>query len=790
MNGLGEYINKIKKKAKIHLSKEYKTDKFCLNDFELINFYLLDKAINNEKNLFIKTINREQKNETYLPSILSVAISLFYKNYCNNNISYQIGDVLQKNGERFKIVSNSGDLYRLITLQRGGGDYPSVTKNSLDKNYLITNSSLSNRTVKTKLNDYKKLFNRIFRVKNFPSKFQYKAVIILEKKDFMNELKTQSFSEDIDLKKAIPFQWVNKNGKFEKTQIPIEPMIYLVPDYETFKEYILDEGVEVETVIVIGKNKYQEESFRQLKKDLKHEEIPFTIIIGNEDINDKYELFLRWKWTIPEITILRDNEQTEISTLKIDEDNFLAKILSFDEFIKNLNYKYSIELPSFNGFKKLLYSLVMPCLNSRMNNQLKYLQHLVDKTYSGAIEESLLNQNIKPQELISEIRQKTDELTSSFSNSKLQIINNETFDYLIIPDRFSEIWSEESKLRILGYNQFLTKVNALSTSKKILFTSPFGYKHHSQELLDFCRSTAHYYTFITYEEEEKVISTLEKRYKNDVIQELNSQCRKELLGGITFTQQEPAKETESIPELIERIEDKSSISNIYSYDNYEPVNYCIEFENGEISILEGSKSVLIEKNKTKKRRKIIDLMKGDTIRVYSNLSKELLFETATKQDTTGRFKQIDTHSDLWKQCLKNYYDSKGDNYTEHNLLADLKNEGISIKNVFTLKNWLNIESNIRFPHKKADLLTINRTINNSVLNKDIREILESRSIYNGIMIALGRDLSDEIMDFIINKKRGKILNTFSDLEINALANKSAPLRVINQIQITEEDESE
>jgi len=58
------------------------------------------------------------------------------------------------------------------------------------------------------------------------------------------------------------------------------------------------------------------------------------------------------------------------------------------------------------------------------------------------------------------------------------------------------------------------------------------------------------------------------------------------------------------------------------------------------------------------------------------------------------------------------------------------------------------------------------------------------------MIALGRDLSDEIMDYITNKRKGTILDSFSDIEVKSLADKSAPLRIVEQILITEENESE
>ena len=58
-------------------------------------------------------------------------------------------------------------------------------------------------------------------------------------------------------------------------------------------------------------------------------------------------------------------------------------------------------------------------------------------------------------------------------------------------------------------------------------------------------------------------------------------------------------------------------------------------------------------------------------------------------------------------------------------------------------------------------------------------------MYRSIMIALGRDLSDEIMEYIIsnNREKGILLSEFSDAEIKALIKTNAKLRTIKTINM-------
>ena len=55
------------------------------------------------------------------------------------------------------------------------------------------------------------------------------------------------------------------------------------------------------------------------------------------------------------------------------------------------------------------------------------------------------------------------------------------------------------------------------------------------------------------------------------------------------------------------------------------------------------------------------------------------------------------------------------------------------------------------------------------------------------MIASGRDLSDEISDYIREQKKGEILKQFSDKQIQQFVDKNAKERTIKTIKVVDNE---
>lgn len=111
-----------------------------------------------------------------------------------------------------------------------------------------------------------------------------------------------------------------------------------------------------------------------------------------------------------------------------------------------------------------------------------------------------------------------------------------------------------------------------------------------------------------------------------------------------------------------------------------------------------------------------------------------------------------------------------------------------MKSEATLKRWLSEEDREKFPASIKNLIAVKKTINNLELDEKFDSIKRSRKSYRSIMIALGKDMSSEIMEYIITepKVKGKILEQFSDLQISKFIDANAPIRKIKKIEIVED----
>ncbi len=796
MQEIQTYTQELINKAKEYLTKEYHLEALNLSDFQAINFFLMDKAINKEDNLFIESFDKELPALSQFPAVLSVAISLFFKNFCDDATSFKPGTVLQHpSGERLVLIKFDGK--DCILKNKNGTKY--INAKQL-KRYAVVDAELINKIPRARLTEYRKLYNLIFDIKNVPSQFKYKSAIIMSKKEFDVELKSQKYI-DINVKKAIPMRWIARSGAESWNHIPIEPMIYCVPDYDTLQTYVLDKGIDIETLVVIGKNKYKDDISTKIRLALRNEDIPNCIILGSEGFNDEQNQFLKWKWTFPEFEYLEDKAPGEIKVINIEDVAFQEKTDSLMDYLSTLEKENSMSLLNVKRLRRFLYALVLAKSNNSRNlSQVEFVQHLLKKVASETIEQDFYDLELDDTEVQGRLRLHIDAIFENFSNNKLKYLQQLSFvDYLIVPKRLVENWREEFKIkhnRICSIKEFKSLQNSLKASVKVYVLSLYNNGKYYDEILDFAINSQHRFYFLSYPEEAKVIKTYVDKYDNSLITEYQSKDRKKLTALEFKVKLKEVTENKSLEDIMDGFYSRTNRSErTYDYESHKQVNYRINFQDiMEPLVYDGSKTVLIKKNGKWIKSKTYNVLPGDTVRVYNNLSKERLFDIASQEDSNGRFQEVEKMSMLWKQSLSRYFlkrTEKDRHYDKERLLSSLKAKGSKITNVVTISKWLNKEDKERFPHSDNELRAMKMLFEDESLNKSFVELIKVKRFYRGLMISLGRDLSDDVMDYIVSegKNTGKMLSKFQTEEIQAFVKSAAPVRTIESKAITDDEES-
>jgi hypothetical protein len=172
-----------------------------------------------------------------------------------------------------------------------------------------------------------------------PSKFKYKSVIITDKK-IVDELKKHKINDE-KIHKAFPFQYVAKSGK-QTDNIPIDPMIYIVNDYETARKHIFEKGIKVRNVTIIGSNKYKEHHL-QISEDLNSKKIENCLLIGSSDISENaIPNLYKWKWTLQELNYFNYFETYSINKILVINEQFSQYLNDFNDTIKEIEKEYGV----------------------------------------------------------------------------------------------------------------------------------------------------------------------------------------------------------------------------------------------------------------------------------------------------------------------------------------------------------------------------------------------------------------------------------------------------------------
>ncbi len=766
------------------------------NKFESLNALFITGVLESEgKNLWIGADGARVKS-LYEVILFTLVFWFFEFNFCQSNkISPQKGDKYQKGKDIFEVVdpdytdTNDTNCRRVKLKSLNCSSLirkPSLE--SLNEEYtpLITNANVKTRE---DFEPVRSLLTGITGQKEyFP--FSTRYAIIATKKDFDNCFKKTS-------NKAYPYVYISSAGKCSRNLKDFRyDLFYVTHHYEHIQEHILDKNISLDIVVFLDKT-----IDTQIQNEINQGIVKRVIAVGQERPN--INSLLGWEWTPPEFQCLQvqDAEPGKQSCVWIEhealqsaKDEFVSVLRSVEE-----QNQISIEhrLLPYIGY---CYALVPPSENSRLANQVENLRESFGRKSSLVLREVFSDfggdSTTDCKRIIVAFDKIIDQIKYA-NNKKSKAIECLGPTHLLIPKRQTKyIWKNDIKNIGLDQTKVITEADLamLQPGSHITVLELRNYTEFKSYT-----GQSHDFHWLLYPDESKKFEQFRIKCSNELIKELRSSERKDL-SGITFPVEE---QTESPDELLDRIcgQDETTapppgqpvwqdaISKRISFKS--PPSLFHEDGNEEILILPASKSVILVSGQNDQEKfRVAELRVGDQIRIYRNEHENVLFDIADQADDTGRFTQILEDSAFWKERLTEYLDGEipgdfGLGIKRRVLLhrkPDEKNEDFGVMNR-TVLGWENPGSTTKFPQR-------NKVLKLLLPADRSDQTIRNKRYYNSIMIALGRDLSDEITDYILYQKTGPLLNQFDAPTVKALSIHNMPIRTIAGIETVIEHEED
>ena len=765
------YLNRLHTATKNTVINE----KFNFSNFESINAYLIRKTILKKFNLWIN-VNKRDLDGFYRPVVYTLLVEFFKRNLANvDKLTPNLGDKYHKQNKRFEVIKtgfklDGRDAVQLECISHGHNGKVSLYIDFLyedDNEYIKIDedSGSSNRaTFKQMTNLIKKAIGTNH---NF-STFQNKFAIVCSKSHFEGSFTSKE-------REAFPYEYITKNGETVPNLPLTDFLFYVAPDYETIEEFVIDDGIDLDAVIFFGNKEVP-----QIQQDINRGSIKQVIYVGDQklDINK----LLTWKWTAPELKYFdEDTRKTKISPIRIENEELETITDKFIYYVQDIEDKYSINLRSIYLYISYIFPIVIPSADSRLSNRILELDYFFKKKLKPVLVQEFsvigIDHNQAYVELLAIYRdalsqveyannskfEQLNQLINHSSNSKMKEVN-----YLLVPPRQTiDVWKHEVR-KMNWHNTKVISISKLREIKKQSSVTVLALE--DKDLFQEIYGGIHNVKWLLYENEYKKYTGFKNKYNNELIAEFQSQDRKRL-SGIDYPE---VSTTETAEDLIDRIFDKDFIDDSnrgYETSYHDHIFKEITFvDDKSITLSANSSVILINQHNKAVNNRVGDLRVDDKVRIYENQHKDILFDSIVQSDKQGKFQQILEDSEKWKEILREYC-------TNDIKVNEIANEcGIASS---TVEGWLKPDSSTMFPQSLGKL--------KDLLGQDFFKIYKSNKIYKSIMIAAGRDLSDEISDFIINKSKGSFLSELGHEIINTLSEHNMPIRKIKSIEIVESE---
>lgn len=815
-----DYLHQLIYRAEKNLETDFRFAKPEFSAFQIINASLFKQLFSKEDTNLLISIPTNELPKNILPiSILLPVLRCFLHNTSITK-SVNVGDIIIKAecGTISHVKSTDGNqlfVKQSLTTKRIEiniqNSFLQINKKLKEKVFEIESRITNAQRQKGLENLKSKLLEEIqqhvaitkyYQDGNIslPTNHKTKVIAVASKKDILELIPS-----------CIPFQYINKSGEIYP-DTPFDPILYVVNDFATAKEFIIDKNIEIDTILFIGDNKYK--STTAITRLYRQEKFKRCIFIGNEDIEstDKFKV-LKWNWTLPETKYFSNATNSKINTVRIAHPELSNAILEFIKVIDKAEQQNEnlINLKKSLRFIRRIYpttALNNERIKSRANDIFEEFEKEVEELFQD--EYQSIDKDYKPDYELLKGQFKNIIALVKNDNAKAKWFKEQAkdVDYIVVPKVIKAFWQKEiekcvqtqqpiakvksladlnniqHKEQVLQFYKCLKSTQVLTLKefeqkeaddKRYLFLSFYGNGVYPETLLEKMYAKNVISDILLYEEEYKAFQYHLYQFNDRTIQEFRSADREEL-SGIKYPETQNIN-TENIDEWIKFLIDSEN----FKFSKKEEIRYEITFvEDGKKLKERESKNVYVE-GYEEHHKEIRELKKGDKVRIYQNPAIEILHDIIKLYDETGLFSRVETFSMLWKKTLKNYINSMGFAYTIHNLYEELSNNGLSVSKE-RIQGWLHIDNKTKFPKRKIDFSAIVKTVNNQELNEKWKHIMQTSTEYMGTLNHKGRKFAEEIDNYILTGEKGEMLDWLDTEKIDKIIADGAPLRTIKEIK--------
>lgn len=820
-----EYLKGLIEHCRQSLNQKFYFHEYNFSKFDTVNSFLIDKVLNSDRtNILITIPIKDRLNDFLLPTILTTSLHCQRKNSYEDT-TFKLADILLSKQDGIvstvrEVTETQVRILPLGTSKRIELDSP--------ENYISISTKFSSKireiasreTLIQRNKGYENLRKKIFaeyetyksiisyfslRDIRLPLKNRNKVVIVASKNEILPKIPS-----------CIPFQYVNKSGEVYP-DTSFDPLLIVVNDFNTAKEFFIEKGIPIDTIVFIDDTKYHQ-SISAISKSYRQQKFNHCIFIGTQDIEtgEHFEV-LKWNWTLSEIKFFNQQQYQNLTPEIIGNAELSGATLKFTNFIDETEKRYEnlINLKTLLKFIRKIYPITAIGNKSRIRERANEIYTSFESEAEEVFQDEYYNIDTDYKEDLEKLKSITQIIINLIKNVNGKdnwFKNASGIDYIVVPKsikkycekeiqncfaskqkgitlnslgNLAELLSQPNQNIIGGYAGLKnTKIITVSEffkkepdEKTYLFLSLYSNGIFTDILLQKILSGNHKTKILCYTEEAKVMQMYMQGFQREDETELRS-IHREQLCGIKYPET-PNINTENIDEWIKHLIGLDE----QKYTRADEQRYEIVFDDESKTVERESKKVFVDENE-ELYKEIKQLKKGDKVRIYHNPDKETLHDIIKMTDEKDLFTRVDNFSSLWRNALRNYFSNNS--YHFDTLFEELKVNGLSVDKP-RLEYWLKEDCKTKFPMKKRDLLAIIKTTNHLELNSNIQNIFALKTTYSGRLIKAGVEFSEEINTYILTKEKGKMLDWLSDEHIEQIVSSGAPLRIIKSIQLIDEE---